>query len=285
MPQISGQSGRLTITKILSSGTRVEPGDTLAEFDRTQQEDNARDSQAKLDDLNHQIDQRRAENRANAEARSSEYQIAEADLAKARLQLRRNETLSEIERAKNEERAATATLRLESLKKSHAFRLKSDEAALRILELKRDRQAVALKRAGTNVSRLIAKAPHGGMVAVESIWRGDSRGPAQEGDQVWPGQSLLRLFDPQEMEVHTSVGEPDGAVLQAGSSATVVLDAYPSLTFPARFLTSSPVAASDLGSPIKRFAARFLIEKIDPRLLPDLSAAVVIQPPPPKAHP
>ncbi|MBI5281660.1 MAG: efflux RND transporter periplasmic adaptor subunit [Candidatus Solibacter usitatus] len=277
VPQLSGQGGRLTIIRILASGTRVEPGEVLAEFDRTQQFDNARDAQAKLDDLNHQIDQRKAENRANAESRASEYQTAEADLAKARLQLRRDETISEIERAKNGEKARAALARLDSLKVSGGFRAQADAAALRILELKRDRQGVALKRADTNVGRLVVKAPHSGMVALEPVWRGDSRGPAQEGDQVYPGQSLLRLFDPTEMEVHASVGEPDGAVLRQNARAIVRLDAYPGLLFHARFLSASPVAASDLGSPIKRFAARFLIESTDARLLPDLSAAVLIR--------
>ncbi len=278
VPQISGQGfGRLTIVKVLPSGTAVQPGDVLAEFDRTQQLDNARDAQAKLDDLNHQIEQRQAENKANEETRSSEFRTSVADLEKARLQLRRNETLSEIERAKNEEKAAAAQLRIDSLKKSHAQRAKVDAAALRIVELKRDRQAVALKRATTNVARLVVKAPHSGMVALESIWRGESRGPAQEGDQVYPGQALLRLFDPAEMEVHTSVGEPDGAILGPNSHAIVRLDAYPDLVLPAKFLSASPVATSDLGSPIKRFAARFLIVKHDSHLLPDLSAAVIIQ--------
>lgn len=278
VPQISGQGfSQLTIVKVLPSGTAVEPGDVLAEFDRTAQLDNAREAQAKLDDLNHQIEQRQAENRANEETRSSEYRTSVADLEKARLQLRRNETLSEIERAKNEEKAAAAQLHIESLKKSHAQRTKVDEAALRIVELKRDRQAVALKRASTNVTRLVVKAPHTGMVALESIWRGESRGPAQEGDKVYPGQALLRLFDPAEMEVHTSVGEPDGAILGPGSHAMVRLDAYPELILPAKFLSASPVATSDLGSPIKRFAARYLIEKHDSHLLPDLSAAVIIQ--------
>ncbi len=278
VPAIAGQTGgRLTLVKVLPSGTAVEPGDILAEFDRTQQMDSARESEAKLDDLNHQIEQRQAENRANAETRSSDYRTAVADLEKARLQLRRNETLSVIEREKNEEKAAAAQLRMESLKKSHASREKVDAAALRIVELKRDRQAVALKRAETNVTRLVVKAPHAGMVALESIWRGESRGPAQEGDQVYPGQAFLRLFDPAEMEVHTSVAEPDGAILGPGSRATVRLDAYPDLVLPARFMSASPVATADLGSPIKRFAARFLIEKRDARLLPDLSAAVIIE--------
>jgi hypothetical protein len=56
----------------------------------------------------------------------------------------------------------------------------------------------------------------------------------------------------------------------------VLLDAYPGVSFPARFHSASPVATSALGSPIKNFNARFVLQGSDPRLLPDLSAAVVI---------
>jgi hypothetical protein len=38
------------------------------------------------------------------------------------------------------------------------------------------------------------------------------------------------------------------------------------------------MAASALGSPIKTFTAVFKLDKTDPRLMPDLSAAVVIEP-------
>ena len=193
VPQISGQGfSRLTIVKVLPSGTAVQPGDVLAEFDRTAQVDNARDAQAKLDDLNHQIEQRQAENRANEETRSSEFRTSEADLAKARLQLRRNETLSEIERAKNEEKAAAAQSRIESLKKSHAQRTKVDAAALRIVELKRDRQAVALKRATTNVTRLVVGSAYGdGGAGIDLAGR--VAGPARRATGVSGGALLCSI--------------------------------------------------------------------------------------------
>jgi hypothetical protein len=41
------------------------------------------------------------------------------------------------------------------------------------------------------------------------------------------------------------------------------------------------VASSALGSPIKAFAAVFKLEKVDPHLMPDLSAAVVVEAPAP----
>ena len=104
-------------------------------------------------------------------------------------------------------------------------------------------------------------------------------GPAQEGDQLWPGQGLMRIFDPTEMTVVTMVNEPDGAALKAGARARVWLDAYPDMVFHARFESASPVASSGVGTPIKNFSATFRLEARDPHLLPDLSAAVEIETP------
>ena len=277
-PQITGpNSGRLTLTKLVPNGSVVKKDDLLAEFDRTQQLDNARDAQAKFDDLTHQVAQRQAQNRADAAKRDADQQKAVADLAKAELQLRKGPLLAEIERLKAEVRAVDARAHVASLKKSMGLHDQADAAALRILELQRDRQKVGLDRALRNVDKLQVKAQLAGMVAFENIWKGGSFGQAQEGDQMWSGQPLLRLFDPSEMEVRVSVGETDGAVLMPGARAQVRLDAYPDLAFAAQFASASPAAASPIGSPIKTFTARFRLEQSDRHLLPDLSAAVVIE--------
>jgi HlyD family secretion protein len=277
-PYIAGQGGQLTLIHLAENGTRVNKGDLLAEFDSTQQQDGARDASARFDDLGHQVEQKKAQNRADAEKRLAELKTAEADLAKAQIELRKGPLLSEIDRLKNEAKLADAKAHVASLKKSHNFRDRADAAALRVLELQRDRQKVALDRALHNIEKLSVKAPLAGMVALENVWRSGSMGHAQEGDQLWRGQALLRIFDASEMEVRTSVGEPDGAVLQPGARAKIYLDAYPDLVFPARFVSASPVAAAPLGSPIKSFSAIFAIEKPDPHLMPDLAVAVVIEP-------
>jgi membrane fusion protein (multidrug efflux system) len=277
-PQIGGQDGRVTLTRIIASGMRVKTGDLLAEFDRTKEQDNARDAKAKFDDLSHQVEQRQAQNRADAAKRASDLQGAEADLAKAELELRKGPLLSEIDRLKNEVKAEAAREHVASLKKSSAFHDQADAAAVRILELQRDRQKVSLDRALSNADKLQIHAPLDGMVALENVWRNNSMGKPQEGDQLWPGQPLVRLFDPSEMEVRAQVGEPDDAALAPGCRATVHLDAYPDLSFEAHMVSASPVASSALGSPIKTFSARFRLDKSDPHLLPDLSASVVLEP-------
>jgi multidrug resistance efflux pump len=201
---------------------------------------------------------------------------AEAELQGARLQLRKGPLLSEIDRLKNEVRAAAAEERVESLGISGGHREEAEGAAFRILELQRERQQVAMERAENNLSRLVVRAPLAGMVALEATWRNGTRGHPQEGDQLYPGQVLLRIFDASEMEVEARIAESDRAVLRPDCRAVVRVDAYPDMTFTARLKSASPVAASALGSPIKTFLAKFQLEQTDPRLLPDLSAVVVI---------
>ena len=52
-----------------------------------------------------------------------------------------------------------------------------------------------------------------GMVAIQNVFRTNSRGKPQEGDQLYPGQTLASIFDPKEMAVRCAVGEPDGVAL------------------------------------------------------------------------
>jgi multidrug resistance efflux pump len=276
VPQVAGQGGRQTLTKLISNGSRINAGDVLAEFDRTQQLDKARDAQAKYDDLGHQVEQKSAQNRSDAVERDADLQEAEADLAKAEIQLRKGPLLAEIERLKTEVQLEAARRHVASLKKSNVLHDTTDAAALRILALQHDREKVNLDRALNNAAKLEVRSPISGMVAYENVWRNGSMGHPQEGDQLWGGQPLIRIFDPAEMEVRAMVGEPDVGALSPGSTVRVRLDAYPDLVFAARFDSASPAAASALGSPIKTFAARFVLENRDPHLLPDLSAAVVI---------
>ncbi|MGI8990503.1 MAG: HlyD family secretion protein [Bryobacteraceae bacterium] len=275
--QGGANNGRLTLVKLVPNGTKVNKGDVLAEFDRTAQLDAALEAKAKYEDLAHQVTEKEAKNNSDAVKRSADISQAEADLAKAGIELKKGPVLSDIDRLKNGEKAENARARLGSLRKSDRSRKIAEAAGLEILKLQMERQKVALDRSQKNAEALMVKAPLAGMAALEVIWRGGSMGNAQEGDQLGPGQPLLKIFDPAAMEVRTLIGEPDGVVLREGATATVYLDAYPDAVFKAGFHSASPVATAALGSPIRNFSATFRIEASDPRLLPDLSAAVIIE--------
>ncbi len=279
VPTIAGQGGNLTLAKLIDNGKTVHPGDLLAEFDRVDQLKLAREAQSKYDDLSHQVEQKIAEQKSNAEKRASDLDQAEADLKKAAIEIRKGPVLSDIDQQKNQIELKNAQDHVASLKKSSHFHEVAEAAELRILELQRDRQKYAVQRLENNANKLELRAPIAGIVALQNVYRNNSMGHAQEGDQLWPGSPLLRLFDPGAMDLEISVDEPDGRILVPGSKAIVHLDAYPELTFTAHFDSASPVASGSLGSSIKTFAAKYIIDQHDPHLLPDLSASADIEVP------
>jgi HlyD family secretion protein len=277
VPAITGQNIRLTLTRLAPNGVPVQEGDVIAEFDPLEQVEAARTARAKYDDLSHQVEQKAAQNRADQEKRRSELRQAEADLRKAELELSKEPILAEIARQQNRLRAERAREHVASLQKSQASRDRAEAAAQRILELQRDRQQVALERAQSNMNVMQLRAPISGMVAHTVQYRNGSMTHAQEGDQLYRGAGLVSIFDPSEMLVRCSVGEPDRALLKEGLRATVYLDAYPDLALPAHFVSASPIATTAVGSSIKTFVAVFKLDQTDPRVVPDLSAAVVIE--------
>jgi multidrug resistance efflux pump len=278
VPQIQGQGGNITLARLVQNGVTVHEGDLLAEFDRTNELKLLLDAQSKFDDLTHQVEQKMAEDRSNAEKRASDLQQAQSDLKKAQIEIKKGPILSNIEQEKNAAKLEDAQIHVASLEKSNKLHDTAEAAELRVLELQRDRQKIAVERQNSNLQKLSVRAPLHGMVALQNVYRNQSMGHAQEGDQLWPGTALLQLFDPGAMEVDVSVGEPDGAVLVPGAKAVVHLDAFPDLAFTAHFESASPVATSGMDSSVRTFSARFRLDQSDPHLMPDLSAALDITP-------
>jgi multidrug resistance efflux pump len=277
VPMIQGQGGQITLTRLVQNGVKVNEGDLLAEFDSTKEQQSLRDAAAKYEDLSHQVEQKAAEHRNNAAKRKSDLEQAKADLEKAQIEMRKGPILSAIDLEKNKLKVADGQEHVASLQKSIRYHEQAEAAESRILELQRDRQKVAVERAQSNISKLALKAPLSGMVALQNVFRNNSLGHAQEGDQLYSGQPLLRLFDQGEMVVEAYIQEPDVIALNPNTEAAVHLDAYPGSQFKAVFESASPVASGGMQTPIRTFSARFRLVGSDPHLLPDLSAAIDIE--------
>lgn len=100
-------------------------------------------------------------------------------------------------------------------------------------------------------------------------------GEVQEGDQVRPGVPFMQVVDQSRMEVQVPVNQEDFLSLHVGQSASVHLDAYPLLTFPGKLEEMAPIGRSgDFSSKVRSFSVVFSISGSDPKLMPDLSAAV-----------
>lgn len=278
VPELNSEGGQLVLTGLVANGAQVKSGDILAQFDATKQEQDARDAQAKFQDLSHQVADRVAQNHSNAEQRASDLQQAQSDLAKAQLELRKAPILSAIDAATDRLNLQDAQNHVADLKLEDTQQEKADAANLRVLELQRDQQQVEFQRAQGTAAKLTLRAPIAGMVALANTYHAGVMSPAQPGDQLYTGETILHIFDPSHMEVVGQINESDGATLVTGLRGVMHLDAYPQVAFPVEFEQSSPVAvASGFANPVRSFGASFLVNGSDPRLLPDLSCAVDLE--------
>lgn len=100
-------------------------------------------------------------------------------------------------------------------------------------------------------------------------------GTVQQGDQVRPGLPFLQVVDPSRMEVRVELNQVDLLKIHPGQRAQMHLDAYPGMTLPAVLDELSPLGhTGQFSETVRSFTARFSVQGNDPRLLPDLSAAM-----------
>lgn len=278
-PMLSGsQIGRLTITKLARAGSHVHPGDLLVEFDRQDQIKTFLDKQAEYQDLVDQITKKQADEAAARAKDESELQQAQDQLGKAQLEVQKNEILSRIDAEKNQEALQEAEANLKQLRSTFDLKRAAAAADIRSLEVQRDRAHEIMLHAQDNEQRMAIHSTIEGVVVLNSIWKGGSMGEVEEGDQVWAWASFMQVVDPAAMEVRIKVNQEDILALAPGQRATVHLDAYPDLTFPAHLQELAPMGqTSELSDKVRTFAAVYRIEGTDPRLVPDLSAAVDVE--------
>jgi multidrug efflux pump subunit AcrA (membrane-fusion protein) len=101
-PRLSGPGlGSLIITKLSLSGSHVNKGDLLVQFDQQQQVKNALEQEATYVDLVEQINKKKADQSAARATDESALHQAQNDVNSAAFEVKRNEILSKIDAEKN----------------------------------------------------------------------------------------------------------------------------------------------------------------------------------------
>lgn len=278
-PVLSGQQfSTLTVVRLVPSGSRVKKGDVLAEFDRQAQLRDFVDKQAQAEDQNGKVLQAQAAELAAKAKDQTELELAETALSKAELEMKKVELLSRIDAEKAQETLDEAKATLAQLKQTFVLKRKAATAAIRVLEIQRDRTRETMAHAQTNAALMEVHSPIDGIVVYNTIWKEGTMGEVQEGDQVRPGVPFMQVVDPSIMEVHVQINQEDLAGLHVGEHARVHLDAYPDLAFKGKLESIDPMGKrGDFSARVRNFSATFSIEGNDPRLMPDLSAAVDVE--------
>jgi multidrug efflux pump subunit AcrA (membrane-fusion protein) len=200
---------------------------------------------------------------------------AEDELKRTQLELQKNEIVSRIDAEKNQEALDEAQATLKQLKETYQLKRAAAAATIRIQEIQRDRALEAMRYAQGNAAKMVVHSPMPGVVVYNTIWLGGRMGTVQQGDQVRPGVPFLQVVDPSQMEVRVQLNQVDLLKLHAGQHAEMHLDAYPGMTLPAVLEEISPLGhTGQFTEAVRTFTASFSVQGTDPRLLPDLSAAL-----------
>lgn len=278
-PRLAGaQLDSMVVTKLLPAGAMVHKGDLLVEFDRQAQIKDALDKKAAWEDLVDQVIQKRAAEDAARAKDEDDLHEAEDALKKARLEMGKNEILSRIDVEKNQEALAEAEQTLAQLENTFKLKRQAASADIKTLEIERDRAQATMLYAQSNAEKMSIVSPMDGVVVLNNVWLGSRVGQVQEGDEVRPGVAFMKVVDPSAMEVRVEVNQEDLLALHAGQHARISLDAYPQLSFPGTLEELDPLGhPSEQSDTIRTFAAVFSIQGADPKLMPDLSAAVDVE--------
>jgi multidrug efflux pump subunit AcrA (membrane-fusion protein) len=275
-PRLEGASvGSMVITKLAPAGAPVNKNDVLVEFDAQAQTKDYLDKKATYDNLVGQVAQKQAEEDIARSKDDTGLQQAEDELKRAQLEMKRNEIVSRIDAEKNQEAVDEAQATLRQLKETYQLKRAAAAAGIRIIEIQRDRAMEAMRYAQSNASKMIVHSPMPGVVVYNTIWLGGRMGTVQQGDQVRPGLPFMAVVDPSQMEVRVELNQVDLLRVRPGMHAKMHLDAYPGLELGAKLEDLSPLGHNgQFTDTIRVFGARFSIQGTDPRLLPDLSAAL-----------
>jgi len=279
VPRLARQrSYNMVITKILSTGQKVKKGDILVEFDRQDQLKNILDRQAECDNLDYQINKKRADQIAAQAADKTELMAAEVDVQSARVEIRKNDLIPKNEAEINLENLREAEAKLKLLEDTFTLKREAEAADLRIMEIQRERAEKAVFHEQNNVEKMTIRSPMEGLVVLTPISKGSRRLDPEEGDEVRSGQSIMLVVNPLAMEVSAQINQADISGVYAGQPAEVHLDAYPELHFPGRIERVNAVASpSSNSNRIRYFTVVTAVIGSDPKLLPDLTAAVDVQ--------
>lgn len=279
-PMLAGErSGTLTIVKLTPAGTVVKRGDLLVEYDRQAQLRDFLDRQATNNDLISKVSAAEQNEDAARAKDQTEMKAAEDNLGKAELEIQKVEILSRIDTEKAQENLDEAKATLAQLQQTYELKRKAAQASIRILQIQLDRNRETMAHAEANAALLEVHSPLDGVVVLNTIYKQGTMGEVQEGDQVRSGVAFMQVVDPSRMDVQVSVNQEDLLSLRIGQTASVHLDAYPGLVFQGRLENVGPMGRTgDFSNRVRTFSAVFSIVGNDPRLMPDLSASVDVDP-------
>jgi HlyD family secretion protein len=230
------------IEVLVEEGMKVEAGQILARLDSSNV------------DKNLQLSQAQAESASKATAETK------ANLEQAERELRRVSQL-----ATNKVASESELDRADAEAKSLRARVARQEADAAVAE-----REVALWR--QQMEDTIIRAPFSGIVTTKDAQPGEMISPVSAGSG-FTRTGICTIVDMSSLEIEVDVNESYINRVQPGQPVEAMLDSYPDWRIPAKVIAIIPTADRQKAT----VKVRVGFEKLDPRVLPDMSVKVAFQ--------
>lgn len=265
------------LQSLVKPGVMVRKGDQLAEFDRQYMQQRVDDYKAGV--VQQELNMKRllADLDVTRKAHEQSEKIALGEVDKAKLDLRTVPVRSAIETERFKLALEEAEARYKQLLVEVPFVRAGEESQLRLSEMDLQQSKLELRRSEQNADRMIMRTPIDGMVVMLQMFRGGDFGQVQAGDPVPAGMPFLQVVDPNSMIVNAAVNQVDVERLRVGAKARIRFDAFPGLELPGHVYSVAAMPRASGGaraSFLKEIPVRVKLDKMDPRVIPDLSVSV-----------
>jgi multidrug resistance efflux pump len=266
----------LILQEAVKPGSYAKKGQVIAEFDRQNMMNRLDDYRASVAQMQASIRKLEADLFVTKNSHAQTVENAKAALEKARLDVKTTPVLSAIDA----ERARLAEEEAEAKYKQLLAEVKyveiGQQSQLKNAELEFQQAQVELKRSEANADRMLIKAPIDGLVVMSNTRRGGEMVQIQPGDQLMPGMMFMQIVDLSSMIINATVNQVDVDHLRLGQKANIRFDAYPDLQVPATVAAIGAMtrAGGMRASYVKDIPVILRIDKMDKRIIPDLSVSV-----------
>jgi RND family efflux transporter MFP subunit len=273
------EAGDLQVLKIVADGTQVKPGDVVVEFDKTKTEQDLAQHRSTLKSAQAEIDQAKAQARLTEEEDVTAVKKSRFDVETAKLDASKQEIVSKIEGAEANLKVADTEQKLHEVEE----KLKADRAVSKAtIESKIEaskKAAYDVQRAEQALTKMILRAPAGGMISLISMWHPGGEAPFKPGDRAWPGAPMAELPDVSTLRVSARADETERGRLALNETVSAQLDAIPDRQFTGKIEQISTIATIDFsaGWPIPRnFNLVIALDQADARLKPGMTTQLTV---------
>nr|WP_321475508.1 efflux RND transporter periplasmic adaptor subunit [uncultured Paludibaculum sp.] len=271
-----GVDPSMVLLKLASSGSIVRKGDVVAEFDPQAMKDRMDDQIATVKDYENNIKKRRVEQELDMETLQQSLRLAKAAVDKAKLDFRTMEIRTDIDRELLQLAVDEAEAAYKEQQTDVPQKVASQKSDMRILEITKRIEDINMQRQEGDLQKMVIKAPMDGMVVLQTMFRpGGDQVTLAVGDQVRPGQPIMKIIDARTMQVEGQINQSESSSFRIGQTADVSLDAFPGSHYEAKVYAIGALATSGGRQQffIRNVPVRVQMVNPDKNVIPDLSAS------------